>query len=275
MDAIGIFLRQIGNTPLLSASEEIELSRQIQAGIGSADASIVRQAALAKQKLIKANLRLVVSIAKKYLNRGLPFEDLIQEGTFGLNHACYKFDGSLGWKFSTYSYWWIRQSITRALAQNDLIRLPMHIQEKQQAIKKAAAQFNQQKGRSPTILELAKAAGFSEEQAKMLLTTQQSTRSLDFAFAESDALGDFLECPRESPDQFIEQQEAAATLNKLLAGLNERDRQFLSLKFGLNGNQPHSAAELQQALGMNQSKARSTHVVAMRKLRQRAKRISA
>jgi RNA polymerase primary sigma factor len=274
LDQIGIFLHQLGRIPLLTAEQEIELSRQIQAGLSTEDAAIQRQGQAARQKLIKANLRLVVSIAKKYINRGLPIDDLIQEGTIGLNHACSKFDGSLGWKFSTYAYWWIRQAITRAIAHDKIIQLPSHITEKSTTLKKASAAFAQMHGRSPNITELATATRLKPDQVNWVLQSHQPVRSLDFAYVDSDPLEEFCVCDRPTPEQELEQRELHETARKLLAALPDKSRQVIELYFGFDGRGDRNLSEIAHASGLDPKQVRSLKLAATRRLKQRSARVA-
>jgi RNA polymerase sigma factor (sigma-70 family) len=274
LDQIGIFLHQLGRIPLLTASEEIALSKGIQEGLASEDPAIQRQGQLARQRLIEANLRLVVSIAKKYQNRGLPLDDLIQEGSIGLNHACTKFDGSLGWKFSTYAYWWIRQAITRAIAQNNLIALPSHITEKSTTLKKASAAFAQMHGRSPNITELASASGIKPDQVRWVLQSHQPVRSLDFAYVDSDPLEEFCVCDRPTPNDSLEHRELYESAKKLMATLPDKSRQVVELYFGFDGMGDRKLSEIAHASGLDPKQVRSLKLAALRKLKQRSTRVA-
>jgi RNA polymerase primary sigma factor len=276
LDQIGLFLRKIGKIPLLSATEEIELGRAIQAAIAQPnDEAITRAGRAAKDRLIRSNLRLVVSIAKKYLNRGLPFFDLIQEGSIGLSRACEKFDPEKGYKFSTYAYWWIRQGITRAIAKDRPIHLPMHLQEKITALKKATAQFKQANGRSPNLTELASATKMKSEMIKELMALQQPTLSLDFAYADCESgIGDMIECDRPSPDQAIEQQELRQFAEGMLAVLPDRDQEIMKMKYGFEGDGDLTWQQVSVATGLPIAKLRSRQNCAMRRLQNQVRRVA-
>ena len=267
-DPVRMYLREIGKIPLLTPEEEIELAKRVEEGDEDA-----------KKKLIEANLRLVVSIAKKYIGRGLSFLDLIQEGNLGLIRAVEKFDYRKGFKFSTYATWWIRQAITRAIAdQARTIRIPVHMVETINKLIRVSRQLVQQLGREPTTEEIAQALGLPPEKVEDIQRIAQEPVSLETPIGEEEdsQLGDFLE-DKESPNP----EEATAgqllreQLEEMLDELTEREREVLRLRFGLEDGHAHTLEEVGKRFNVTRERIRQIEAKALRKLRHpsRSKRL--
>jgi RNA polymerase primary sigma factor len=247
-DALNLFLREVGRRPLLTAAQEVELAKRLERG--DLDA---------KRRMIESNLRLVVSIAKNYRNQGLPFLDLIQEGTLGLIRAVEKFDWRLGYKFSTYATWWIRQAAARALAdQARTIRLPTHIVERLQKMKRAERTLWTQLGREPALEEIAEEANLPLQQAHEVRAAARASKSLDQLVGEQEdaAFGDFVAGDDPLPEEKADVSLRRQALSRALAALPDRDRQVLALRYGLGGVEAKTLDDVGLRLGLSRERIR-------------------
>ena len=267
-DSVKIYLKEIGKVPLLNAQQEIDLAQRIIAGDEDA-----------KQELINANLRLVISIAKRYAGRGMPFLDLIQEGNMGLIKAVEKFDYTKGFKFSTYATWWIRQAITRAIAdQARTIRIPVHMVETINKITRAQRQLVQELGRDPTAEEISDRleGALSAARIREIQRINQEPVSLETPIGEEDDshLGDFLEDKEvESPSDYTTKSLLKDELNEVMLELTDRERRVLELRYGLIDNHPRTLEEVGKVFGVTRERIRQIEAKAIKKLRTR-KRVS-
>jgi RNA polymerase primary sigma factor len=299
-DSIRIYLQEIGRIRLLRAEEEIELARQIadlldleyiratlmehleriptdQEWAIACDIPVLRQfnrrlhiGRRAKDKMVQSNLRLVVSIAKKYMNRGLSFQDLIQEGSLGLIRAAEKFDHEKGYKFSTYATWWIRQAITRAIAdQSRTIRLPVHLYETISRIKKTTKMLSQKMGRKPTEEEIAEDMEMTIEKLRFIAKSAQLPISLETPIGkeEDSRLGDFIEAEGETPEDEVSKNLLREDLENVLDSLSPRERDVLRLRYGLDDGRMKTLEEIGQIFNVTRERIRQIEAKALRKLR--------
>jgi RNA polymerase primary sigma factor len=258
IDALKLFLREVGRHPLLTAAQEVELAKRLERGDPAA-----------KQQMIESNLRLVVSIAKNYRHQGLPFLDLIQEGTLGLIRAVEKFDWRLGCKFSTYATWWIRQAAARALADNArTIRLPVHIVERLQKMKRAERTLWTQLGREPALEEIAEEANLPLQQAHEVRAAARASASLDQPVGEQEdaLLGDFLAGDDPLPEEKADVSLRRRALSQALAVLPDRDRQVLALRYGLGGAEAKTLDDVGLRLGLSRERIRQIERDSLRRL---------
>jgi RNA polymerase primary sigma factor len=281
-DSIGWYLSTIGRVPLLTAAEEIELAHHVQAGkrllqlpaeeLTPKHKRQLRMAQRARDRMMAANLRLVVSVAKKYQNQGLELLDLVQEGAIGLERAVDKFDPAMGYKFSTYAYWWIRQGMTRAIDNSArTIRLPIHISEKLSKMRRISRELSHRLGRQPNRLELSHAMDIAPQDLEELMTQSAPCASLDaHARGEEDrsTLGELIADPAsnehmDSMDRHIQKEHLGAWLSQL----NDREQKILKLRFGLEGSEPLTLAEIGRLINVSRERVRQLEAKAIMKLR--------
>ncbi len=298
-DTVAVYLREIGRVPLLEKSEEISYGKQVQrmmsclekkekleqesvrvisekewaSAVGLSEAElkqVLAQGQQAKNKMIRANLRLVVAIAKKYLKRNLEFLDLIQEGSIGLERGVEKFDPSKGYKFSTYAYWWIRQGITRAIAQKSrTIRLPIHVTEKLNKIKKAQRELALRLGRLATTGEVAAELGLKSEEIREYIKIAQKPMSLEVRLGESQEteLGEMIESKGLNPLDYAEGEWRKQAVRKMLSELKPKEREVIVLRFGLLDGQQLSLAEIGSRMNLSRERVRQIEHKALAHLR--------
>ena len=281
-DSIGWYLSNIGRVPLLTPAEEIELAHHVQQmkqllnlpkdQLSARQKHQIRMGTRARDRMMAANLRLVVSVAKKYQNQGLELLDLVQEGAIGLERAVDKFDPAMGYKFSTYAYWWIRQGMTRAIDTSArTIRLPIHVSEKLSKMRRITRELSHRFGRQPNRLELAHAMGIAPEELEDLISQSAPCASLD-AHARGDedrsTLGELIADPNsnesmDSMDRSLQKEH----LGTWLAQLNDRERRIIELRFGLEGNEPLTLAEIGRQINVSRERVRQLEAKAILKLR--------
>jgi RNA polymerase primary sigma factor len=257
-DALQLFLREAGRHQLLTAPQEVELAKKIERGD-----------MLAKQHMIQSNLRLVVSIAKNYRNQGLPFLDLIQEGTLGLIRAVEKFDWRRGFKFSTYATWWIRQAVARALADKArTIRMPVHIVERLQKMNRAERTLWTQLGREPTLEEIAEEASLPLQQAVEVRAAARASTSLDQPVGEAEdaVFGDFVAGDGPLPEEQVELSLRSQALKEALRALTDRERQVVVLRYGLTDSEPKTLEEIGRRLGLTRERVRQIELDSLKRL---------
>ncbi|MFN3927497.1 MAG: RNA polymerase sigma factor, RpoD/SigA family [Pseudanabaenaceae cyanobacterium] len=305
VDMVRTYLHEIGKIPLLTSEEEIVYGKQVQQMMELVEIQeqfvkqhdrlpsmaewaeachmteanlkqILRVGQRAKRKMIEANLRLVVSVAKKYQKRNLDLLDLVQEGTLGLERAVDKFDPTKGFKFSTYAYWWIRQAITRAIAQQArTIRLPVHITEKLNKIKKAQRQLSQELGRLATVAEIANFLGIKVDQVRECLTLARQPVSLDLKIGDNQdtELAELLEDQGISPESYAVSESLRQSIADLLQELPEKQRQVMVLRYGLENGQEMSLASISKQMDLSREQVRQLERQAMDYLRKKRKNI--
>jgi RNA polymerase primary sigma factor len=259
-DSLQLFLKDVGKVDLLTAAQEVELAKRIERGDHRA-----------KQEMVEANLRLVVSIAKKYRNQGLPFLDLIQEGTIGLVRAAEKFDHRKGFKFSTYATWWIRQAVARALADKArTIRMPVHIVEKLNKIVRTERKLRGELGREPLACEIAEELELETDEVESIRRSSQPPVSLEKPVGddEESEFGHFLTDESEAlPDEVAEEQLRKAALRRVLGALSPRERRVLELRYGLDGEHPRTLDEVGRTFNVTRERIRQIENQSLKKLR--------
>ena len=292
-DPVSWYLATIGRIPLLTPAEEIELGNQVQAmmdltedgsrafeegELTTAQRRLLRVDRRAKERMMKANLRLVVSVAKKYQGKGLELLDLIQEGSLGLERAVEKFDPTRGYKFSTYAFWWIRQSMTRAIAcQSRTIRLPVHLSERLTTIRKVSLDLAHKLGAMPSRVEIAEAMDIPLDELDSLLRQALTTSSLDAPVNGEEGrsfLGDLIaDSSLDEPLDIVEQRIHHEQLGRWLSHLSEQEQHVLRMRFGLEGNERHTLAEIGRLMEVSRERVRQVELKALRKLRNLTRRL--
>jgi RNA polymerase primary sigma factor len=286
-DSISLYLKEIGRIPLLTAEQEVSLAKRMEAGrfakrrlskdgrLSPAEIEeqqyLTRDGQAAQEHLIKANSRLVVSVAKKYVGRGVPFLDLIQEGNIGLIRAVKKFDYRRGYKFSTYATWWIRQAVTRAIAdQGRTIRVPVHMYEQINRLARVSRQLVQELGRDPTMEEIAEELGVSPKKVERIIKVSQRPLSLEMPVGEEDDsfLGDFIEDGEApSPTDQASQQLLREQIDDIFASLTPREVRILQLRFGLVDGYSYTLEEVGKKFGVTRERIRQIEAQALGRLR--------
>ncbi len=297
-DSVRAYLNEIGQVPLLTKDEEIVLGKRVKqmmslleikseledadkfshsewarvAGLSEKELDqAMKRGAHARNKMVRANLRLVVSIAKKYLNRNMELMDMIQEGSVGLHRGVEKFDPAQGYRFSTYAYWWIRQAITRAIAEKSRsIRLPIHIVEKLNKLKKAQRKLSQKQGHTPTSEEIALELDIPPKEVRRLKRLSRSTISLDHRVGTGESeseLIDLLEDDGQSPEEYLKQRQMQADIQTALTNLDPKEQDVIRLRFGLGGEKPLTLAAVGDRLNISRERVRQVQRKALERLR--------
>lgn len=287
-DTVGLYLKEMARVPLLTTDEEVELARRLEQGIRATDKlcrmrtdadpaereaieALIEDGRQAREHLIKANTRLVVSIAKKYMGQGVPFLDLIQEGNLGLMKAVEKFDYRRGYRFSTYATWWIRQTITRAIAdQGRTIRVPVHMSDRIRRLYKTARQLEQTHGRKPTPEEIASVLGLEPRKVQWMLKVSWQPLSLEHPVGEEEdsELGSFIEDDTTpTPTQSVYDNLLREKVEEVLATLTPREARILRLRFGLQNGRSYTLEEVGQKFGLTRERIRQIEGKALRRLR--------
>lgn len=287
-DTVGLYLKEMARVPLLTTEEEVDLARRLEYGIKISDKlnrmkiepaaadreqmeAVIEDGKLAREHLIKANTRLVVSIAKKYMGQGVPFLDLIQEGNLGLMKAVEKFDYRRGYRFSTYATWWIRQTITRAIAdQGRTIRVPVHMSDRIRRLYKTARQLEQTHGRKPTPEEIASVLGLEPRKVQWMLKVSWQPLSLEHPVGEEEdsELGSFIEDDSTpTPSQSVYDNLLREKVEEVLATLTPREARILRLRFGLQNGRSYTLEEVGQKFGLTRERIRQIEGKALRRLR--------
>ncbi len=298
-DIVATFLREIGRFPILTAEQEVQYGRKIQQMLTLLEtkeklkaqldreptigewankvqltrellSKQLQQGRIAKRKMIESNLRLVVHVAKKYQDRDMEFLDLIQEGSLGLERGVEKFDPTKGYKFSTYAYWWIRQGITRSIAEKArIVRLPVHMTEKLNKIKRAQTELSQKLGHTPNVAQIAKALSFSPEQVREYLRLTRKPRSLEMAIGEDKdtELKDTLKYEGLTSESYVEGKLLSEEINKLLLELTPQERKIITLRFGLIDGNQLSLSQAGERVSLSRQRIRQIEQRALTKLR--------